>query len=98
MAREHGVPDAVVDAIGRGDEPPFAAGDERAIYAAARQLSETGRLGEDVYRAVYELLGDAGTVEFVALCGYYSLVSFLLNAFAVPLPPGATPQWDQPAG
>jgi len=37
-------------------------------------------------------------VEFVALCGYYSLVSLLLNAFAVPLPPGATPQWDQAAG
>ncbi len=97
MAREHGVPDAVVDAIGRGEEPPFAAGDDRAIYTAARQLAETGRLGEDVYHAVHALLGDVGTVEFVALCGYYSLVSFLLNAFAVPLPPGATPQWDQPA-
>lgn len=61
MAREHGVPDAGVNAIGRGEEPPLATGDERAIYTAARQLSGTGRLGEDVYRAVHELLGDAGT-------------------------------------
>jgi 4-carboxymuconolactone decarboxylase len=98
MAREHGVPEAVVDAIGRGDDPPFGAGDERTIYVAARELTETGRLSPDAYRAVHELLGDSGAVEFVALCGYYSLVSFLLNAFDVPLPPGATPQWDRSAG
>jgi 4-carboxymuconolactone decarboxylase len=98
MAREHGVPDAVVDAIGRGDDPPFAASDEQTVYLAARQLTETGRLGPDVYSAVHQLLGDSGAVEFVALCGYYSLVSFLLNAFAVPLPPGATPRWDHQAG
>lgn len=69
MAREHGVPDAVVDAIGRGDEPPFAAGDERDIYAAARQLSEMGRLGEDVYRAVHELLLCLMWVCQVVSCG-----------------------------
>jgi len=97
MAREHGVPDAVVDAIGRGDEPPFEAADERTVYAAARQLTETGRLSQDAYGAVQHLLGDTGTVEFVALCGYYSLVSFLLNAFEVPLPAGAAPRWDHQA-
>ncbi len=30
-----------------------------------------------------------------AVCGYYTLVSFLLNAFAVPLPPEALPQWGE---
>jgi hypothetical protein len=39
MAREHGVADAVVDAIGRGEDPPFEADDERAIYAVARPPS-----------------------------------------------------------
>ena len=32
MAREHGVSEAVVDAIGRGEDPPFEADDERAVY------------------------------------------------------------------
>ena len=35
-------------------------------------------------------------VELVSLCGYYTLISFLLNAFDVPLPPGAAPMWDPP--
>jgi 4-carboxymuconolactone decarboxylase len=94
MAREHGVGDAIVDAIGRGDNPPFTADDERVIYTVARELTSAGRLGQDLYDAAQRLLGDEGMVELVSLCGYYTLVSYLLNAFAVPLPPGAEPQWE----
>jgi 4-carboxymuconolactone decarboxylase len=94
MAREHGVPDVVVDAIGRGEDPPFAADDERVIYTVASQLSRTGKLDADAYDAAQRLLGDAGMVELVSLCGYYTLISFLLNAFDVPLPPDASPMWN----
>jgi len=94
MAREHGVPGAVVDAIGRGEDPPFEAEDERTIYTAARQLTVTGQLTEEAYADARQLLGDAAMVELVSLCGYYTLISFLLNAFAVPLPPGADSQWE----
>jgi len=93
MAREHGVANDIVDAIGRGEEPPITADDERAIYTAARQLSRTGRLDADAYAGAHLLLGDAGMVELVSLCGYYTLISFLLNAFEVPLPPDAKPMW-----
>jgi hypothetical protein len=37
-------------------------------------------------------------VELVSLCGYYTLISFLLNGFEVPLPPGAKPMWEGAAG
>jgi 4-carboxymuconolactone decarboxylase len=94
MARQHGVPAAVIDAIGRGEDPSFEADDERTIYTAARQLSETGRLDQDAYDAAGRLLGQAGLVELVSLCGYYTLISFLLNAFDVPLPAGAAATWD----
>jgi 4-carboxymuconolactone decarboxylase len=97
MAREQGVPDAVVDAIGRGDNPPFTADDERVVYAAARDLTVSGTLSPDNYTAAHDLLGDAGLVELVSLCGYYTLISYLLNAFAVPVPPGAEPMWPQAA-
>jgi 4-carboxymuconolactone decarboxylase len=93
MAREHGVADAVVDAIGRGEDPPFAADDERTVYMVAYQLSHSGQVDSDSYDTARRLLGDCGMVELVALCGYYTTISFLLNAFAVPLPPDATPLW-----
>jgi 4-carboxymuconolactone decarboxylase len=93
MAREHGVPDVVIDAIGAGQAPPFTAGDEGIVYAVASELATSGRVGQASYDAASELLGETGMVELVALCGYYTLICYLLNAFAVPLPPGATPQW-----
>ena len=96
MAREHGVAAEVVDAIGRGEEPPLQDDDERAVYAVARQLADHGQVEPGAYAAARRLLGDAGLVELVSLCGYYTLVSFLLNAFTVPLPPDATPAWGSP--
>jgi 4-carboxymuconolactone decarboxylase len=93
LAREAGVPDAVVEAIGRGEEPEFTVADERVVYAAVRELVTTGQLTDASYAAVLDLLGDTGTVYLVALCGYYSLISFVLNAFRVPLPAGARPMW-----
>jgi 4-carboxymuconolactone decarboxylase len=93
MAREFGVPDAVVDAVSRFEDPPFEADDERVVYTAARQLGQDGYLDTATYAAAQQLLGDAGMVELVSLCGYYSLISFLLNAFNVGLPPGASPVW-----
>lgn len=97
MAREQGVPDAVVDAIGRGDDPPFAAEDERIVYAVADELTRTGHVAEAGYDAARDLLGDTGMVELVSLCGYYTLISYLLNAFAVPVPPGVSPRWPDSA-
>jgi 4-carboxymuconolactone decarboxylase len=93
MAVRHGVPEGVVAAIGRGDEPPFTAADERIVYLVARELAETGQVSDANYDAARALLGDAGLIELVALCGYYTLISFLLNAFTVPLPPGAEPSF-----
>jgi len=96
MAREHGVADVVVDAIGKGEEPPFAANDERIVYSVAHELTNAGQVSQASYDAARDLLGEAGLVELVSLCGYYTLISYLLNAFAVPLPPGAREMWAAP--
>jgi 4-carboxymuconolactone decarboxylase len=93
IAREAGVPDVVVDAIGAGKEPAFVADDERIVYATARELVIDGHLSPANYAAAQELLGNTGVVELVALCGYYTTISFLLNAFEVPLPAGVEPMW-----
>jgi hypothetical protein len=53
------------NAIGRGEDPPFEAGDERAVYTVARQLGHTGRLDQETYDAAHRFLGDAGMVELV---------------------------------
>lgn len=94
MAREHGVTDPIVDAIGDGEDPVFELDDERAVHAVARQLVEHGRVDDAAYRTASEILGEQGMVELVSLCGYYTLISYTLNAFEVPLPAGAEPKWS----
>jgi len=87
MAREHGIPAAAIEAIRSGDFP-FATDGERLVHTVALRLATTGRIDEGTYAEARRLLGDRGMVELVALCGYYAMVSFTLNAFEVPLPPG----------
>jgi 4-carboxymuconolactone decarboxylase len=98
MASRHGVPDGVIDAIGNGTSPPFEAEDERVVYVLAHSLATRGFVPPQDYDAASRLLGDTGMVELVTLCGYYTLISFLLNAFDVQLPEGTAPRWPPAAG
>ena len=96
MAADAGVAQSTIDAIGNGDTPAFTLEDERAVYDVAHQLVRDGRLDTATYTAASELLGEAQLVELVSLCGYYTLISFTLNAFSVPLPSGADEKWPKP--
>lgn len=93
MAEEHGVAGAVIEAIGAGEVPPFEREDEEIVHAVASQLLSTGRVEQAGYDRAVELLGHQGMVELVCLCGYYCLISFILNAFEVSLPPGVKGRW-----
>jgi len=92
MALHFGVSPEAIEAIARGATPSLP-DDEAVVHAVARQLVDSGHIDAPTYEAAHQLLGDRGVVELVTLCGYYSLVSFSLNAFEVPLPPGETPTW-----
>lgn len=92
LARDGGLPEAVIDAIRTGAEPSFAADDEAVVYAVARTLNDTRKLPQDLYDRAVAVLGVGGVVDLIGVLGYYSLVSMTLNAFEVDLPAGAEPQ------
>ncbi len=96
MALHYGVSAEAVEAIAHGTTPSLP-DDERIVYAVARQLVATGHVDGPSYDAARALLGDRGVVELVTLCGYYTLVSFSLNAFDVALPPGEQLTWPDTA-
>ena len=88
VGRREGVSDETMDAIRRGERPPLSDPVESAVYDFTAALLETGKVSSAVYGAARAHLGDGGLVELVTLAGYYTLVSFTLNAFEVPLPDG----------
>jgi hypothetical protein len=62
----------------------------RAQWCAhARMACEEG-VDDAIVASAVEGLSRQGVVELASLCGYYTLASFALNTFAVPLPPGVT--------
>jgi 4-carboxymuconolactone decarboxylase len=95
LALDAGVSAEVIEAIAAETDVVFALDDERVAHVTARQLAQAGRLDEATWAAAHELLGDRGIAELVFLCGYYTLVSFGLNAFDVPLPAGEAYRWKR---
>ena len=94
VARREGVSDATIDAIHHGERPLLSDLVEQAAYDFTSALLGTGRVNPALYESARTHLGDGGLVELVTLAGYYTLVSFTLNAFEVPLPGGERSAFD----
>ena len=88
IGRREGVSDETIDAIRRGERPQLADPVEQAAHDVTAALLESGRVDSETYDSARTHFGDEGLVELVTLAGYYTLVSFTLNAFEVPLPRG----------
>ncbi len=88
IALKAGLSQAAVDAIHDGKDPELAA-DEQPIYRFAKELLETRLVSPETYRAAVETFGTEAVVELVGILGYYTLISMTINAFEVPVPPGA---------
>lgn len=95
MAVEHGVDEAVIDALRDGRTPEFARDDERLVYDIVTQLLTKHRVDPDTFAAGKELVGEKGLVELVSTVGYYCLISMTLNLFEVPLPEREPKNWPE---
>ena len=54
------------------------------------------RVSDRTYKRVHALLGDAATVEFTGILGYYALISMTLNVFRMMPPQDAELAWAEP--
>ena len=93
LALECGVRERTVESIQQGRVLETDRNDERIVYAVAHDLVTKGTIDDALFKSAVDLLGPQGTIELIAVCGYYCLVSFTLNSMNVPLPPGVAPRW-----
>lgn len=94
LAKQAGVSEAVIAAIKHGERPDFSNDDEAGAYDVASELYRTQRLTDASYAKAVRRFGESGVFELIALVGYYSLVSLVLNGFDVSLPAGETPPFS----
>ena len=91
LARKANIDPRVIDAIAQGTEPQGMSPDAALVYEASRQAQASGRLDDATFAAAHERFGLDGTLELLALNGYYSMMAMVLNTAGMPLPDGAAP-------
>jgi 4-carboxymuconolactone decarboxylase len=90
QAERAGVKAQTIRDLHKGRVPQAAPKDERAIYDFIQELYKSRRVSDKTFERVRSLLGDAATVEFVGILGYYALISMILNVFRMS-PPESEP-------
>jgi 4-carboxymuconolactone decarboxylase len=91
LALQGGLNPAIAHAIAEGRRPEGMDADETLVYEFSRSLHENHGVSDELFKRAVDRFGERGVVDIIAVNGYYTLVSFLLNVDQTPLPPGATP-------
>ena len=91
LARKAGLDPGIVEAVAQGKEPLGMSVDEALVYTASKQAHASGRLDDATFAAARERFGLDGTLELLALNGYYSMMAMVLNTAGMPLPDNAAP-------
>ncbi len=91
LAREAGVREEVIEAIGQRADLGELAEEEAVIVRYVRELLHGNRVTNRAFEALRAVIGDRGIVDLTGLIGYYALVGFTLNAFEIEPAEGAEP-------
>ena len=89
-ARREGVSDALIDALREKQPLPHIGDDERAVINYVNEFYVNHRVSNETFQAALDQFGPQHLVELTALMGNYAQTAFVLNAFEVELPEGAT--------
>jgi 4-carboxymuconolactone decarboxylase len=96
LALDAGLDPGAVEAIRTGLRPDLADPAERAVWAFADELLRGHGVSDDTYAVAVGELGLPAVVDLVGILGYYTLISMTINAFRVPVPPGAADPFAGP--
>jgi 4-carboxymuconolactone decarboxylase len=88
LALAGGLNPAITKAIAEGRRPEGMDADETLVYDFSTELHANHRVCDETFDAVKRRFGEQGVVDLIAVNGFYSLVSYLLNVDGTPLPAG----------
>ncbi len=91
FAERAGLAPAIADAIAAGRRPAALQADEAAVHDFCKALHEKKDVDDAAWRAALERFGERGVIDLIGACGYYTIVSMVLNATRHPMPEGVAP-------
>lgn len=93
LAVKGGLAESIADELAQGKRPSNMKPDEEVIYDVCMALHKTHFVDDALFKRAVSVLGERGVVDLVAVSGYYTLISMVLNVAEIPLPPGAKSPW-----
>lgn len=83
-----GLSESVVADMVKGVYPSGMRADEEAVYRFCTQLHQDKCVEDGVFGEIMKILGERGTVEVMAVCGYYTMAGMMLKLARKSLPAG----------
>ncbi len=93
LAIQGGLAEAITEDLARNRRPANMKPDEELIYDFCTALHRQHFIDDMLFQRAKETLGERGIVDLVAVSGFYSAVSMMLNVAQIPLPPGEKSPW-----
>ncbi len=88
LALKAGLGAGIADEIAQSRRPAGMSAEEAAVHDFCHELHHRKAVSDETYAAALALFGEQGVIDLVGACGYYTLVSMVLNVDRHPLPAG----------
>jgi 4-carboxymuconolactone decarboxylase len=95
LAQKAGLDPKVAADIAENRRPSGMSPDEEIVYDFCHALHHDKGVGDAVFARTRERFGEQGVIDLIGACGYYTMVSMVLNVDRHPLPEGVAPPLKQ---
>ena len=86
QAMDAGLKASIVADLLQGRHPAGMQPDEEAAYRFCTELHQEKSISDAAFDPAMKLFGEAGTVDLIGVCGYYTLAAMTLKIARKPLP------------
>jgi 4-carboxymuconolactone decarboxylase len=93
LAIKGGLAETIAEDLARNKRPANMKPDEELVYDFSTTLHRQHKIDDPLFQRALETFGERGVVDLVAVNGFYTAVSMILNVAEIPLPPGEKSPW-----
>jgi 4-carboxymuconolactone decarboxylase len=93
LALKGGLAESIANDLGENQRPATMKPDEELVYDFCTTLHRQHFVDDALFNRAVAMLGEQGVVDLIAVSGYYTLVSMVLNVAEIPLPLGEKSPW-----
>lgn len=91
VGRKEGLPEQVMAELKEGKRPSSMSEDEALVHDFCTELQRNKNVPDAILARAQDRFGADGVIELIALSGYYTLISMVLNTAGVKIPEGEVP-------